>query len=236
MKQGKPVWGLLQRRECLLPTLRGWIVLSFTCAALIVFTVRGAHSFLAVNDPVPGGVLVVEGWLPDYALEEVITEFKREHYSKLFVTGGPLEAGAPLSEYKSFAELGTATLVRLGLTTNAVQAVPAPKVRQDRTYASAVALKNWLRQHGVAETNFNVVSIGAHSRRTRLLFDRALGKGCRVGIIAIENRDYDSKRWWESSEGVRTVTDEMIVYWYARLLFRPSKQAEQESFRVGFDH
>jgi hypothetical protein len=201
----------------LLPTWRGWLVLLFAGAALIVFSVRGAYSFLAVNDPVHNGVLVVEGWLPDYALQEAITQFRRDHYHKIFVTGGPLEDGAPLSEYRNFAELGAVTLVRFGAETNAVQAVPAPKVRVDRTYASAVALKDWLSQHGITEMNFNVISLGAHSRRTRLLFERALGKGCRVGITAVQDQDYDAKRWWGSSAGVRTVIDEMIAYWYARL-------------------
>ena len=37
------------------------------------------------------------------------------------------------------------------------------------------------------------------------------------GIIAVEDQDYDSKRWWESSDGVRTVIGEMIAYVYARL-------------------
>ena len=192
-------------------------MLIFACTALIVFGVRGAGSFLTVNDPVDNGALVVEGWLPDYALQQAITEFERDHYSRIYVTGGPLENGGPLSEYRTFAELGAATLIRLGLITNAVQAVPAPAVRVDRTYASAVALKNWLHTNGSVETNFNVISFGVHSRRSRLLFEKALDKGCRVGIIAIEDRDYDSGRWWKSSAGVRTVIDEMIAYWYARL-------------------
>ena len=187
MNERKPGRGFLQRRECLLPTWRGWLVLLFAIAALVVFSIRGAYSFLTVNDPVDSSALVVEGWLPDYALQEAIMEFGRGHYRRIFVTGGPLDNGAPLSEYRTFAELGAATLLRLGLNTNAVQAVPAPKVRLDRTYASAMALKSWLGSHEVADTNFNVISLGSHSRRSRLLFEKALGKGYKVGIIAIEN-------------------------------------------------
>jgi hypothetical protein len=219
MKEPNPLRGFLQRRECLLPTWRGWLVLLLASTALLVYSVREAYSFLAVNDPVYNGALVVEGWLPDYALQQAITEFKRDHYSKMFVTGGPLEYGAPLSEYRTFAERGAATLVRLGLDANAVQAVPAPKVRVDRTYASAVALKNWLDQHGAVETNFNIISLGPHSRRSRLLFEKALGSSCRVGVTTVEDEDYDARRWWESGEGVRIVIDEMIAYWYARLTF-----------------
>jgi hypothetical protein len=217
MKQSKPPWGFLRRRECVVPTWRGWLVLLLVGAALIVYIIRGAYSFLAINDPVYNGALVVEGWLPDYALQQAITEFKRDHYSKIFVTGGPVEHGSPLSEYETFAERGAATLLRFGLATNAVQAVPAPKVRVDRTYASAVALKNWLDEHGVTATNFNVVSLGPHSRRSRLLFEKALGNGYRVGVTAVEDEDYDAKRWWQSAEGVRTVIGETIAYCYARL-------------------
>jgi hypothetical protein len=104
--------------------------------------------------------------------------------------------------------------------------VPASRVRVDRTYACAVALKNWFRQNGIAETNVNVISMGAHSRRTRLLFSKAFGKEYRVGVISLENRGYDPKKWWESSDGVRTVTGEAIGYCYARLLFRPPTQPE----------
>jgi hypothetical protein len=80
-----------------------------------------------------------------------------------------------------------------------------------------VALKDWLHSHGVTETNFNVISLGPHSRRSRLLFEKALGRDCRVGVTTVEEEGYDARRWWQSSEGVRTVLDEMIAYWYARL-------------------
>ncbi len=221
MRERQPRRGFFQRRECLLPTWRGWLVLLLAVTTVIIFSIRGIYSFLAVNDPVDNGALVVEGWLPDYAFQEAIQEFEKGHHTQVFVTGGPLENGAPLSEYRTFAELGAATLLRLGLDTNVVQAVPAPKVRLDRTYTSAVALKNWLGSHGTGETNFNVISLGPHSRRSRLLFEEALGKNYKVGVIAVGNQEYDTNRWWESSAGVCTIVDETIAYAYTRLFFRP---------------
>ena len=226
MDSNKRSWGLFRRRECPVPTIRGFAVLLFIAISLAVLAARTVYPFLAVNSRVRDGVLVVEGWVPDYALEKTIAEFKRNHYSKLFVTGVPLDNGAPLSEYKTFAELGAATLIRLGFDTNTVQAVPAARVRADRTYACAAALKNWFLQNGIAETNVNVITMGAHARRTRLLFSKALGKDCRIGVISLQSRSYDPHRWWESSEGVRTVIGEGIAYGYARLLFRPPAEAE----------
>lgn len=214
-------WGLLRRRSCWLPTLRGWLLLFILFAVFLIFGFRNLNAFLAVNDPVPDGVLVVEGWSPDYALEMAKSKVQESPNHKLYVIGGPLEEGAPLSEYKTYAELGAAILQRMGLSNNTVQAVPAPYVRKDRTYAAAIALRNWFIQHGDAPKAINLISVGAHARRSRLMFEKAFG-GTRVGIINVQDRDYDPHHWWKSSAGVRSVLDEMIAYGYARLLFFPA--------------
>ena len=223
-EQRKVLWGFLCRRQCLVPTLRGWVVLLLIGAALAIFAAREAEPFLTLNDPAPGGVLVVEGWLPDYGMEATVAEFHRNHYDKLFVTGIPLDQGAPLSEYKNYAELGAAILIKLGLSTNVVQAVPAEAVRQDRTYAMAASLKRWLRQHGMSPAKVNLMTLGPHARRSRLLFEEALGKGVTVGVTAIPPRDFDGGRWWRSSAGVRTVISEALAYAYARCLFHPAEE------------
>ena len=225
MEQNTVLCGCLRRRQCLLPTFRGWLVLVLGLAALAFIGGRGVGTFLTVNDPVPGGVLVVEGWAPDYALEAAMAEFNRNHYDKLFVTGVPLDHGAPLSEYTNFAYLGAAVLLKLGLSTNVVQAVPTPAVRKDRTYAMAANLKHWMHEHGMAPTKVNLITMGPHSRRSRLLFEKALGKDFAVGVMAIPSRDFDSAHWWRSSQGVRVVLGEALAYAYARLLFAPPKSS-----------
>jgi hypothetical protein len=213
--------GLLRRRQCLVPTLRGWLMLVGCCGLLAFAASRALYPFLAVTDPVPGGVLVVEGWVPDYMLEATIAEYKRNHYAKLFVTGIPLDHGAPLSEYKNFAHLGAATLVKLGMDANDVQAVPTGFTRRDRTYAMAVNLKRWWREHDMVPTKVNLITGGPHARRSRLTFEKALGKGVSVGVIAIPDNAYDEQHWWRYSQGVRGVIGEIIAYTYTRLLFYP---------------
>ncbi|MBN2506732.1 MAG: YdcF family protein [Verrucomicrobia bacterium] len=215
---------LVRRRTCWLPTWRGWGLAGVLGIALVVAVAANLHPFLAVTRQAHGGVLVVEGWLPDYALEEAVREFERHGYARLYVTGTPLEQGSHLLHYKTYADLGAATLLRLGLEPAAVQAVPAPSVRADRTYASAVTLKRWFDRHQVPPTRCHVLSLGPHARRTRLLFQRALGPAVRVGVTAIEPRHYQPRRWWRSSEGVRVTLDETIAYAYARLVFRASQE------------
>lgn len=217
-------FGLLRRRPCWIPTWRAWSILFIVILGLGWLGTRKIYSFLAVNDPHPGGLLVVEGWAPDYAFEAALREFKSNHYEKICVTGGRLETGAPLSEYKTYADLGAAILVKLGLNTNEVQAVPAPSVRRDRTYAAAASLQRWLEQQHRPETHIHLFTEGAHARRSRLLFEKALGSAVKVSVTSIPVRDFDERHWWRYSAGVRGVIGETLAYLYARFLFRDSAE------------
>ena len=213
--------GLVKRKERWGFTASGWLVLIVVVAAAVVAALLTVHPFLAVNEPIRGDLLVVEGWLSDYAMKDVIREFKARDYLLLVTTGGPLARGCYLAEYKTSAELVYATLKRLGFDEEQLVAVPGPDVRKDSTYASAVALKNWLRESGLSVKAVNICSMGPHARRTRLLFEKALGQDINVGIIAFDSQEYDTKAWWKTSKGVRTVIGETIAYLYARLFFFP---------------
>lgn len=212
-------YGLFCRHECLLPTWRGFFLIVFLVAALLVVAVLNVHSFLAPTERVPAQVLVVEGWVPDYVLEKTVVEFEQGHYRKLYVTGGPIEQGGFLSGYKTYAELGAASLVRMGVSSSMIEAVPSPLVRRDRTYVSALALRNRLQQQAAGITEINLISMGVHARRSHLLFQKAFDHDLHIGIIAVENRSYASERWWQSSDGVRAVVNEFIAYIYALLVF-----------------
>ncbi len=219
--------GCFRRKECWAPTRRGFFLLLSLLVGLGIAGLLGIHPFLAPTQSIAKGILVVEGWGPDYAMKSSVEEFNRGQYSKLYVTGGPLEWGAPLSEYKSYAELGAAILTKMGLNTNQVEPVPAPLVQQDRTYNSALALKKRLDESRISHPTINLISIGPHARRSRLLFEKAFGKGTAIGIIALQPRDYNPRRWWRSSQGVRTVLSETIAYAYVRILFRPKTEQLQ---------
>jgi hypothetical protein len=217
-------WGLVRRRDCLVLTWCGWLLLVLSLAAVSVVAVREIHPFLAVTEPVASGLLVVEGWVPDVAMKAAIAEFKQHHYEKVCVTGGPISRGAQLSGYKTFAEMGTATLLKLGLGTNEVQAIPSAWIRRDRTSAEAVALKKWMQDRGVASMTVHLITEGAHARRSRLLFQQVLGSGVAVGVTSIPSGEYDPEHWWQSSEGVRTVVGETLAYGYARFSFRSAEE------------
>lgn len=208
-------------RFCL--TKRDWALLIISIAGLIFGLVSSIHPFLAIDKPIDSEILVVEGWLPDYALKQAINEFSNNNYTLLITTGGPLLKGYHLSHYKTEAELGAAIIKKFGFDKEKIIATPAPYVIKDRTYNSAKALKKWIANSNPNIKTINLFSLGAHSRRSWILFKKALGDSIAVGIISADNLSYDPEHWWKSSDGVRTVLSEAIAYIYARLFFHPEE-------------
>ena len=216
-----PFLGLINRKERSGLTLRAWIALVVVTGAVLVAAVLTVHPFLAVNEPVGGEILVMEGWMPDELVEKVIEIFKSEHYQRLVTTGGPLTYGSYLVGYKNCAEVAAASLKKLGLDERLIFVVPAPDAPTDNTYAAGVSLRDWLTKSGIELRALDICSEGPHARRTRLLFQKALGDDVKVGIISLENPEYDPETWWRTSKGVRTVIDESVAYIYARFFFWP---------------
>ena len=215
--------GLVRRRNCWIPTLPGWLVLGIVVVGICLLLINTIHPFLSVDHALSADILVVEGWLPDYALEQAIKEFDDKDYRLLVTTGGPLFRGSHLSTYKTSAEVAAATLRQLGVDESQIVAVPASPLRQDRTYASAVALRNWVLNSNMSVRTLNVITLGTHARRTWLIFEETLGDSIAVGIIAADVLSYDPRNWWKSSRGVRRVIDEIVAYTYARFFFYPSE-------------
>jgi hypothetical protein len=76
-----------------------------------------------------------------------------------------------------------------------------------------------MQQQTHAYTGINLMSLGVHSRRSRLLFDQAFDGDLRVGIIAVEDRNSYGEYWWKFSNGVRSIVNELFAYIYALLVF-----------------
>ena len=221
-------FGLLNRRERWGLSWCGWLVLALAILLTGWTVILNIHPFLAVTQRVPARVLVVEGWTHIYGVDAAVNEFKTGHYDRLLTTGGPMEGYGPTSSiYDTEAWQSAGMLKKAGLPAAAVQAVPSCFVGRDRTYNSAIALRNWLREHAPQVDPLNVLTEDAHARRTWRLFQAALGPGVRVGIISVRNPDYDAAHWWRSSSGVREIINEGTAYVYATVLFHPAKTGVQ---------
>jgi uncharacterized SAM-binding protein YcdF (DUF218 family) len=221
-------WGLSRAAKFLLVT----VVLAI--GTTIFF---GIDPFLAVSHRVDTDVLVVEGWVHPYAARAAVEEFKNHSYRQIFTTGGPVVGnGGYINDYQTAANVGADLLKKEGIPAPLIQVVPSHVIGRDRTYSSAVALRDWFREHDLKVRAINILTEGAHARRTRLLFKKALGPDVSVGVISIPSPDFDAKRWWLYSEGVEDVVDEGIGYLYAISFFpveetmapKKPKRAESE--------
>jgi hypothetical protein len=213
-------FGLLRRREVVVPSLRGWVVAAVLLSAGGCAFFKGVQPFLALNHPIGGEVLVVEGWIPDYALREALYAFRSRPYQLLIATGGPLPQGMAYSSYGTHAQLAAVTLKEFGLGPDSLAVVPSPDVGKDRTFQEGVSLREWMRAEGRHFSSVDVVSFSSHARRSRLLYGLALGPEVQVGVYAPRDLGYDPAAWWRTSNGVRRVGDEVIAYLYAKLIFR----------------
>jgi uncharacterized SAM-binding protein YcdF (DUF218 family) len=221
--------GILVRKERWALSWRGRGVVAAIVLSILCLVLVSIQPFLAVTDRVGANVLVVEGWVHKYAIRTGAEEFKTGSYQRVFTTGGPVVGlGGYINDYQTAASVGADQLKKAGIPDESIQMVPSRVIGRDRTYSSAVALREWFRENNITIQSINVVTEDAHARRTRLLFQRAFGKRVAVGIIAVPNPDYDPKHWWRYSEGLKDVFSEGIAYIYAKFFFYSEESSRDD--------
>lgn len=179
------------------------------------------YPFLAPSNPRSNGIIVIEGWIHDEALTEVVHQFKKGNYSLIACAGIPIETGSYLQEFNTYSEMTAARLRELGIAKKNILICNAEDITKDRTYQSAVALRKTLEREAITEKTLHLITTGPHGRRSRLLFQKALSNEYDIGITCLPDASYSPKKWFTCSEGVRSVIGESIAYLYAKLFFHP---------------
>jgi hypothetical protein len=189
---------------------------------------RGVYSYLAETAPTRHGLLVVEGWMPEEAFGGAIEAFRRGSYQRFVVTGGPIEDNACAGGFATYADLAAMRVRSLGIREAVLAIVPAPASAQERTFRSAVSVRQWVEATGEPIVALDVYSYGAHARRSRWLFQLAFGQKVSVGVLAGRPTTFAPNRWWRSSEGTRAVLSELITWTWVRLFFQPGARGSWE--------
>ena len=215
---------LFRRREVILPTLWGWLLLLGLFGAATTLVARQLGAWLAVVEPVvsvsggPAALLVVEGWLGERELDDAAAYARRRGYQRVVTSGGPIDS---FGTFPSYAERAAQRL-RERLPGVPVTAAPMPATRQDRSYASAVWVRDWAQQHAVPVETIDVYSLGAHARRSRMVYRMAFGEKTRVGVIAGMPYDSDVVRWWTTSYAAKAVLGEGLSLVFTQCCFWPA--------------
>jgi len=222
---------LLRRREVLLPTPAGWLLLLAVVALAATLIGRALPELLTVDEPAHGRdgrgarTLVVEGWLEARDLDGALPAIRSGRYQRVLTSGGPIESWDDASRWPSYAERAAAYLTSRGTGGLAISAVAAPPTDNDRTHRSALAVREWTRATGVGFDAIDVYSAGIHSRRSRAIYRLAFGPAIEVGVLAAPNRD-DVRRWWTNSRGAKAVLGEAVSLAWTTCCFWPSTAAQ----------
>src|SRR5438128_6065724 len=180
LAQAAPVramWGVFDRRERWLLSWRGQLIVASALLLVGALVLKGAYPFLAITHRVDANIFVVEGRIHEYAIRAAVKEFQSNHYQRVFTTGEPVVgSGGYINDFYTSASVGADLLKKWGLPDERLQMVPSRVMDRDRTYGSGVALRNWFHEHNMAVSGIDVVTEDLHARRTRLLFEEALGK------------------------------------------------------------
>lgn len=225
---------LFRRRQVWLPTWWGWLVLLASGGAALVALAFAAYGLLAPDDPVRAAdgrgarTLVVEGWIDAAELAQAVEVLRRGHYERVLTTGGPIEPWSDVGGWKNFAVRAASYLRTHGVTDVPVIALPAPASKQDRTYLSAVMVRDWAAQSQVTLRAIDLLSAGVHARRSRMLFRMALGDAVEVGVIATRPDGYDAEHWWTSSNGAKSTMGETLSLAWTACCFWPAPPGSHE--------
>ncbi|MCK9616866.1 MAG: hypothetical protein M0R21_03435 [Lentimicrobiaceae bacterium] len=212
-----PLWNRKMRTRL---TIWGKLLVILILFLLFYIWMRNIHPFLSKNKPVQADILVAEGYIPDYAMKDVIKEFNKNHYHILVVSGNPVDYGFYYTKFGNTADAGRVTLIKLGMDSTKVFSAPAPYSKRDRTYAAALSVKHFMDSIRVKSKAINLYSFGCHARRSWLLYKKAFGHEYQVGVLCSYKNTYDPNRWWRWSDGVREITDESVAFIYASIFFR----------------
>ena len=218
---------LFRRRQVWLPTIWGALLLLGCAAAAAVVLGLSAYRLLApevlARGPAGSGArtLVVEGWLDPPGLQQAVTAFRRGHYERVLTTGGPIDYWGGRGAWDDFASRAAAYLRTRGLADVPVVAVPAPATALDRTYHSALQVREWAQRERVALSSIDLFTAGAHARRTRMVYRLVLGEGVEVGVLNATADDVSIVRWWDSSVGAKSVLGESVSLVWTLCCFWP---------------
>ena len=189
-------------------------------AILFILFLGFVHPFLAITEPVKADVIVVEGWVPNYVLPVVVSEFNRGGYTRVLVSGLEFTRNDPAYSEGSDAARTARRLASLGLDPAVVLACPAPDSDWNRTSTMARTVLDRLHTLNVQPKGINVITLGPHARQSRLAYQRIAGPLVPVGVISVPKDDYVASHWWTSPAGIKkTIKD--FAGWAKEFLVGP---------------
>ena len=116
------------------------------------------------------------------------------------------------NNFNSNAELARNRLISMGINSSQIIATPGETVIVNRTLTSALAFRDWLKQTNTDISGINIISMGAHARRTWMIYNRILKEKYPIGIISLPDYVYTQSRIYRLLKNIRETLG-IIYYW-----------------------
>jgi hypothetical protein len=204
-----------------------------------------AHFNLFINDSFAGDFLAQKrkkiykvnwnGYLKD--IDSIMVEFNNDHWGEfgdcnLFVKEIIIDHKIAISyqnnseydeyeldgkrriinNYNSNAVFAKNQLFSLGIDSSLIKAVPGKRVRINRTLTSALAFHDWIKTTDIDVKGINIISIGTHSRRTWMTYNKILNEKYDIGIISLPDNSNQHSRIKRVFRTIRETLG-IIYYW-----------------------
>jgi hypothetical protein len=173
------------------------------------------ETFFSLTRRVPAEVLVVEGWIGNDGIRAAAAEFETADYRYIVATGGQTD-NRPHS--RNYAEIAGEELIRSGIPKDRLIIAPTGEIERERTFKSAVAAWQALQHRGIHTEDINVLTLGPHARRSRLVYAKVFAPAAHVGVIAWTPSDYETGPWWQSRGRTKCFLKEIVGYPFEVLL------------------
>lgn len=204
----------LRRRTILLPTWRLSLIVAVVIGVPAVLAFLNLYRWLAVTEPITGApVLIVEGWIPDHALEAAASRAEAAEMPTVFCTGIPMERGSFDLPYDSYADYAAATLVKMGAPADRMHSIPCEVAKTERTRAMARALAaHWKNEPApTLKKQANLFTSAAHARRSRQIYRQELGPEWEIGVISHPDPEVNPSRWFLGSKSAKEAITEVVA-------------------------
>jgi uncharacterized SAM-binding protein YcdF (DUF218 family) len=208
---------LFRRCTVWCPTRIGFFIFAAGLSILALGWFRYGESLLEVTHRLPAEVLVVEGWIGRDGIKAAVSEFQHGGY-QLMVSAGGLTSGRWEDQPTSYAEMAAREMIRVGVPRERLIIATAERTESHRTFESAVAVWEALKNAGIHPKALNVFTSGPHARRSALVFAKVNSPGIAVGVVGWILPDYKSQPWWRSSERAKDLLTETAGYLFEALL------------------
>jgi uncharacterized SAM-binding protein YcdF (DUF218 family) len=206
-----------QRRTIWCPTLLGWTCLVVIALAVTTVWWSKAEAFLSASQRQSADILVVESWIGLAGLDAAKAEFERGGYRYLVSAGGL--SHNPWDQRRwNFADEAEEYLVRTGIPRAKIIVARQKDTRSQRTFETAVASWQALQAAAMRPKAVNVFTVGAHCRRSRLIFAKVFGSDTPVGVVSWVPPAFEGEPWWHSSERAEDLIKETVGYLFEILL------------------